>query len=176
MASQELALGRAQKRDHTLLDARSPSATVRRHQHCGSSKPILMSHHPRSLRLTLDPHPLLKEPELEHFQRTEETRRYRRIEHHPAVAQVSPLAHQRSDNSRPNRYLPKIILPRNAVRWRTDCVFFDLALVLYGVGKQPVILFLDHRIALTTAFFQARPIEHRDVAACVLNQSGVLQL
>jgi hypothetical protein len=94
-----------------------------------------MSHHPQSRQLTLGPHPLLKEPEFEHFARTEETRRQRRIEHRPPVAQISPLAHQHSDNSRLNHYLPKIILPRRTVRSRTDRVSCDFALSALWCGE-----------------------------------------
>jgi hypothetical protein len=83
-----------------------PSLTA--HTQYESSKPILMSHHPRSRQPTLGPHLRLKEPTFEHPQRTEERRRHHRIERPQAVAQVSPLAHQRGDNSRSNRYLPKI--------------------------------------------------------------------
>jgi len=78
---------------------------------CESSKPILMSHHPQSHQLTLGRHLPLQEREFEHSNRTDE-RRCDRIDHHPAVAQVSTLAHQRSDHSRTDYHLPKMILPR----------------------------------------------------------------
>jgi hypothetical protein len=69
-----------------------------------------MSHRARSRRPTLGAQLLFKEPEFERPQRSEERRRHRRIEHRPNMAQVSLLAHQRGDGSRPDRYLSNLIL------------------------------------------------------------------
>jgi hypothetical protein len=93
------------------IATRNRTSRASTHTQYETSKPILMSQHPRSCQPTLGPHLHLKEPELEHSQRTEERRRHRRIEQPSAVAQVSPLAHQRGDYSRPSHHLPKITLP-----------------------------------------------------------------
>src|SRR5664279_6564562 len=42
--------------------------------------------------------------------------------------------------------------------------------------KQPVVLLLDHRIALATARFQPGAIEHGDAAARISDDAGPLQL
>lgn len=117
MGWQARALRRTRPRDHTLCLRNHISVTVQMKAPNQSLCHIILdrtgSH---------SAHPLLKEHEIEHFRRTEERRRRRRIESHPTVAQGSALAHQCVDNSRPDRYLPKIILTRSTVRWRTDCV------------------------------------------------------
>jgi hypothetical protein len=42
--------------------------------------------------------------------------------------------------------------------------------------QQAVEFLLDHRVALADARFQARPVEHRDVAAVVSDQAGLLHV
>ena len=43
-------------------------------------------------------------------------------------------------------------------------------------GQQPVVFPLDDRIALAGALLQPRAVEHRDAAARVADQPGLLQL
>ena len=61
-----------------------------------SPKPILMSHQPRSRAPTLAPHPSRKEHAFEHCEQSE------------ALAQGSPLAHERGDDPRPDRHPPQL--------------------------------------------------------------------
>ena len=49
-------------------------------------------------------------------------------------------------------------------------------LVHCQVRKQAIAFLLDHRVALTRSGLQAGTIEHRDVAAIILNQTSLLQL
>jgi hypothetical protein len=42
--------------------------------------------------------------------------------------------------------------------------------------QQPVVFLLDHRITLAGALFQTRAVEHRDVAARIADDSGLLEL
>src|SRR5882762_992724 len=53
--------------------------------------------------------------------------------------------------------------------WR-DWSGDELASRRQFVGKEPVVLFFDHRIAFAAAFLQPRTVEYCDVAACVTDQ------
>ena len=54
------------------------------------------------------------------------------------------------------------------------CRPVSLTLTRQRHGEQTVIFFFDDRVTLTAAFFQPCAIEHRDVPACVTDQSGLL--
>lgn len=49
-------------------------------------------------------------------------------------------------------------------------------LALTYIAQQTIVFVFDHRVALTHARLQARPVKHGDVAAAVANEPRLLQM